>query len=103
MTAPERSRLQRMDALGKANVVRCYRKDVKRDLEAGRRTFATVLLDDDPRLDSWKVFDVLLHVPKIGRIKANKALSACRVSPSKTVGGLTDRQRAELLRAVTRT
>jgi hypothetical protein len=34
--------------------------------------------------------------PKVGRVKATKILHSCRVSPSKTFGGLSERQRAEL-------
>jgi hypothetical protein len=43
------------------------------------------------------VFDLLLSVPKYGRVKVNKILSTCRVSPSKTIGGLSQRQRTELV------
>ena len=35
-------------------------------------------------------------VPKHGREKATEILHNCRVSPSKTFGGLSERQRAEL-------
>jgi hypothetical protein len=42
------------------------------------------------------VFDMLLAVPKVGSVKATKILHSCRVSPSKTFGGLSERQRAEL-------
>jgi len=38
-----------------------------------------------------------LAVPKYGRVKANRLLERCRVSPAKTVNGLTPRQRKELL------
>ena len=44
-----------------------------------------------------KVFDMILAVPKYGRVKANKILGQCRISPSKTIGGLSQRQRAELV------
>ena len=44
-----------------------------------------------------KVLDLVLAVPKYGRVKANKLLERCRVSSSKTVNGLTPRQRKELL------
>ena len=44
-----------------------------------------------------KVLDLVLAVPKYGRVKANKILERCRVSSSKTVNGLTPRQRKELL------
>ena len=40
---------------------------------------------------------MLLAVPKYGRVKANKVLQTCRISPSKTIGGLSDRQRTELV------
>jgi hypothetical protein len=40
---------------------------------------------------------MLLAVPKVGRVKATKILHGCRVSSSKTLGGLSERQRAELV------
>jgi hypothetical protein len=30
-------------------------------------------------------------------VKANKVLQQCRISPSKTIGGLSERQRDELV------
>ena len=39
---------------------------------------------------------MLLALPKHGRVKATKILQSCRVSPSKTFDGLSERQRAEL-------
>ena len=40
---------------------------------------------------------MLLAVPKYGRVKVNKVLQVCRISPSKTIGGLSERQRAEFI------
>ena len=40
-----------------------------------------------------KVSDMLLAVPKYGHVKVNKILAQCRISPSKTIGGLSQRQR----------
>ena len=40
---------------------------------------------------------MLLAVPKYGRVKVNKILHTCRISPSKTIGGLSERQRSELV------
>ena len=40
---------------------------------------------------------MLLAVPKYGRVKANRILNQCRISPSKTIGGLSERQRTELV------
>jgi hypothetical protein len=44
--------------------------------------------------------DVLMAAPKYGRVKAARIMERCRVSPSKTVGGLSDRQRRELISAL---
>ena len=43
------------------------------------------------------IFDMLLAVPKYGRVKTNRILTQCRISPSKTIGGLSERQRTELV------
>jgi hypothetical protein len=95
--APERSLLQRMDALQRANEIRTRRAQLKRDLKAGRVSIHTLLLDPPEFLATAKVFDMLLAVPKYGRVKANKVLQQCRISPSKTIGGLSERQRNELV------
>lgn len=94
---PGRSRSQRMDALALANEIRGKRARLKRDLKAGRVKVFTQIEDPPEWLLTAKVLDLLLAVPKIGRVKANKALVQCRISPSKTVGGLSDRQRRELV------
>lgn len=60
-------------------------------------TIQRVLLDPPACMATAKVLDVLMAAPKIGRVKANKILADCRISPSKTVGGLTLRQRRELV------
>lgn len=95
--APERSLTQRLDALERANEVRTKRAALKRDLHAGRKSILTVLTDPPAYVETAKVFDLLLSVPKYGRVKTNKVLTQCRVSPSKTVGGLSQRQRDELV------
>lgn len=96
-TAPERSHDQRMDALQRANVIRTARAQLKRDLKAGRTDIATLLSNPPEYLETAKVIDMLLAVPKYGRVKANKVLTTCRISPSKTIGGLSERQRTELV------
>ena len=95
--APERSLVQRMDALQRANEIRTKRAQLKRDLKAGRVSIHTLLLEPPDYLETAKVLDMLLAVPKYGRVKANKVLQTCRISPSKTIGGLSARQRAELV------
>lgn len=97
MTAPERSLAQRMEALGKGNRHRTTRANWKKDVKAGRTSVFTVLADPPAEFESMKVFDALLAVPKIGRVKALSTLHVARVSPSKTLGGLSARQRGELI------
>jgi len=94
---PERSQQQRMDALRKANDIRSERARVKERLRSGELAITDVLADPPACVHTAKVLDLLLAVPKYGRVKANRLLERCRVSPAKTVNGLTPRQRKELL------
>jgi hypothetical protein len=102
IAAPERSLVQRMEALQRANDIRSARAQLKRDLKAGRQPIHELLLDPPEYLETAKVFDLLLAVPKYGRVKVNKILSNCRISPSKTIGGLSERQRTELVELMRR-
>jgi hypothetical protein len=95
--APERSLDQRMEALKRANNIRVKRARLKKDLKDGRRRIEEILADPPEFVSTAKVFDMLMAVPKFGRVKAARFLNQCRISQSKTVGGLSDRQRAELI------
>ena len=95
--APERSLTQRLVALERANEIRTRRAQLKRDLKGGRVSINTLLMDPPGYVETAKVFDMLLAVPKYGRVKVNKILTQCRISPSKTIGGLSERQRTELV------
>jgi len=95
--APERSLVQRREALQRANEIRSRRAALKRDLRAGRSSIHQLLSSPPEYVETAKVFDMLLAVPKYGRVKVNKILTQCRISPSKTIGGLSERQRAELV------
>ena len=95
--APERSLVQRMEALQRANEIRTKRAQLKRDLKAGRSSIHQLLLSPPEFVETAKVVDMLLAVPKYGRVKVDKILRTCKISPSKTVGGLSERQRNELV------
>jgi hypothetical protein len=95
--APARSLDQRMEALQRANDVRVQRAQLKRDLKAGQVQIDQILLDPPEFVSTAKVFDMLMAVPKFGRVKAARLLNQCRISQSKTVGGLSERQRTELV------
>jgi hypothetical protein len=92
---PERSLAQRMKALETANVVRSHRARLKVQIAEGRIEWPELLAD--PMCDTMKLWDVLICLPKLGRVKVNRAFAHCRVSPSKTLAGLTDRQLAQLV------
>jgi len=94
---PERSPDQRMDALKRANDIRTARAKLKKDLKSGRVSILELLESPPEYILTAKVFDLLLAVPKYGRVKANRVLNRCRISPAKTVGGLTERQRKEMV------
>lgn len=93
---PERSYLQRMDALHKANDVRSRRAELKRRMKRWQVSGVDVVLAPAPYLETMKAFDLLVAMPKIGRVKASKLLAQSKMSPSKTLGGMSERQRREL-------
>ncbi len=93
------SLVQRMEALQRANEIRSQRAQLKRDLKAGWTpiAIAELLLEPPEYLETAKVYDLLLAMPKVGRVRVNKWLRNAGVSPSKTLSGLTARQRRELI------
>lgn len=102
-TAPERSLTQRLDALERANRVRTRRANLKKELKDGHASIEALLLDPPDFIETAKVMEMLLAVPKYGRVKVNSVLRQCRISPSKTIGGLSQRQRDELASLLRRT
>lgn len=96
ITAPDRSYEQRIQALAHANDIRSKRAELKRDLKGRRRDVLDVLARPPEWVGTMKLFDLLMAAPKIGRVKAAATLKGCGVSPSRTVGGVTARQRREL-------
>ena len=96
-TAPERSLDQRMDALTKANEVRSRRAALKTDLKRGAASLRDILEAPPEYLLTAKVSDLLMAAPKCGKVKSARIMEQCRISPSKTIGGLSERQRTELL------
>lgn len=89
----------RARSLRLANEVRFGRAQIKRDVRAGRRRLDRSLLEE-PYLRTMKLYDLLRELPKVGRVKANRLLYLCRISTGKTIGGLSERQRDEVVRGV---
>lgn len=94
--APVRSLDQRMAALKRANDIRVARADTKRDLKAGREDVVALVCHPPESLHTMRLYDLLQAVPKIGKVKAKSILTGARISESKTLLGLSDRQRTEV-------
>ena len=106
-TPPERSLQQRRDALQTANASRAARAALKKVIAGagpveGRYRVAEMILVDDPAPEfvGMPVWDLLMAVPGAGRVKVNRLLIVAQVSPSKKLGGLSDRQRETIARIV---
>jgi S13-like H2TH domain len=97
-----RSLERRMIGLRQANHVRSRRANLKQELRKGKVQLEQVLATRADYLASAEVFDLLVAVPKIGPVKAGRLLTVARISPSKTVGDLSERQRTRLIELLRR-
>jgi hypothetical protein len=96
-SVPGSSREQRLRALRLAHEIRAARAQLQKDLAAGTIELAQILAQPPEYVRTARVRDVLLALPKIGSVKAGRILADCGIAHSKTLGGLTERQRTELL------
>lgn len=94
---PIRTLEQRLDALQRANDIRSQRARLKKDLKQGAVKIDDILAAPPEYIKTAKVVDVLLAVPNCGKVKSTKVLNHCRISSNKTVAGLSERQRRELV------
>ena len=94
---PDRSREQRLRALERANEIRTARAKLKRQLASGTIELVQIIADPPACVRTARMRDVLVAMPKIGSVRAGRILAHCRIAHSKTLGGLTDRQRGELI------
>ncbi|MFZ4754565.1 MAG: integration host factor, actinobacterial type [Miltoncostaeaceae bacterium] len=95
---PQRSLDQRLDALRRANEIRSLRAKLKKDLKSGDLSVDEVIAEPiDDFVLTAKVFDIIVAAPKYGKVKATRLLNQCRISQGKTLGGLSERQRIELI------
>jgi hypothetical protein len=99
-SVPKKTAEQRSEALARANEVRSARKHLKERLKQGEADLAALVADYPSFLAAARISDLVQALPGYGPGKVGKLLSACRISPSKTVAGLTARQRRELIEAL---
>jgi len=68
-----------MEALKRANDIRTARAKLKKDLESQPRQYPDDPAGSPEYVLTAKVFDMLLAVPKYGRVKTNRILNQCRI------------------------
>jgi len=94
---PVRSRAQRVEALRRANEIRIARAALKRQLALGTVEITGVLAAPLACIRTQKVDELLLALPRYGPVRVSRLLADCQISAAKTVAGLSDRQRRELI------
>ena len=98
--APKRSADQCRDALALANRVRTQRAMLKAELKRGGVSLVTLLGDPPRYLDTARIAELLSALPGYGPVKVGRLLERCHVSPRRTVSGLNERQRDDLVKAL---
>lgn len=87
---------QHLVALARANRVRLARAALKRSISTGERNVAEVLLECPWEVESMAVADLLGCQRRWGETRCRRFLASSRISETRTVGTLTERQRKEL-------
>lgn len=95
--APARSAEQRLGALQKANKIRADRSRLKKDLAARRAQITDILAHPPAYAHTERVSILLLAVPGYGQSRVSRLLTREKISESKRLAGLTDRQRQALI------
>lgn len=103
MTAPIRSSAERAAALDRALQVRRERAALRVALKSGSQDGRSIIADsaDDATWHAVRVRWLLESLPGIGPIRAQGLLEACAIALTRRLGGLTPRQRTDLLAALT--
>jgi hypothetical protein len=83
-----------------ANTVRQQRAEVKRALRAGDECIAELLLAPPEFLQGARLSEILLALPGYGQVRVGRLLKRQELSPMKTVGALSERQRQVLAQAL---
>jgi len=87
---------QHLVALARANSVRLARAALKRGIADGSITVAETLLNVPEEAESMAVADLLACQRRWGVTRCRRFLATSRVSETRLVGTLTERQRHEL-------
>lgn len=83
-------------ALKKANEVRFAVAKIRRDVQAGTRTVADLVLENPPELKNYTLYDLLTYQRRWKRFRTIKFLAMVQISETKKVGDLSPRQRQHI-------
>jgi len=101
--APGRLDSQCLQALERANAVRLARADLKRRVAASELCVGDVVLDAPWEAASMTISDLLTSQRRWGTTRCRKFLQSIPMSENKTVGSMTERQRAAVAHQLTST
>lgn len=101
ITAITSTEPQHLRALEQANRVRLARAELKRRIAESEMSAAEVFLLCPWEASSMSVADVLTSQRRWGGTRCRKFLAAFRISETKSVGSLTERQRRALAARLT--
>lgn len=87
---------QHLQALQRANRVRLARAELKRRIADGELSAAEVILSSPWEARSMAIGDVLMSQRRWGGTRCRKFLAMFRITETKTIGSLTERQRRAL-------
>jgi hypothetical protein len=91
---------QRLLALDRANHIRGARAVLKRRLRAGEIAPADAILRGSSEIDTMTVLELLGSQRGWGPKRSSRVLRSVSLSEGKTLGSLTERQRATLVRVL---
>lgn len=98
----EPRRQQWQEALDKGNTVRLARAELRRGIASGMKDVINVVSMPPDYALKMTVHDALMSQHGWGEAKTKQMLYACHISEVRTLGNMTDRQRAELARRLRR-
>lgn len=87
---------QHMQALQRANEVRLARAELKRNIGLGTLSVAEVIRTCPWEAASMTIAELLRSQPRWGTTRASKFIAGIGMPETKTVGSMTERQRALL-------
>ena len=87
---------QHLKALERANRVRLARAALKRQVAAGDRSAAEVIMASPWETESMSVSELLMSQRRWGRTRCRRLLLSLGLPENKPVGTMTDRQRTAL-------